>query len=128
VKAMSKQNETRDYWSDCGQVYFLNGWGWGLTEKGQRISLGREEDIMRFFETAKLNGNLHPKQKEALNWILAYRKEEGFGESTSGTTGMERKGDYGTIRRKSKATRSLTSRERIPLRLPRAKNKSLSGK
>jgi hypothetical protein len=125
---MSKQSETRDYWSECGQVFFLDGWGWGLTEKLQRICLGREEDILKFFQTGELNGNLHPQQKEALSWILEYRKEQGYGGSSTGTAGVEREGNNGAFRRKSKATRSLTSRERIPLRLSRTKNKSLPGK
>jgi hypothetical protein len=125
---MSKQTETRDYWSECGQVFFLDGWGWGFTEKGQRICLGKEEDILRFFKTGELNGDLHPRQKEELKWILEYRKEQGYGESATGAAGMERKGDNGATRRKPKATRSLTSRKRIPLRLSRTKNKSLSRK
>jgi hypothetical protein len=121
-------DKRRDYWSDCGQVFFLDGWGWGLTEKCQRICLGKEEDILKFFETGELNGDFHPKQKRELSWILEYRKEQGYGQSTSRTAGMEREGNNGVIRRKSKAIRSLTSRERIPLRLSRTKNKSLSRK
>ena len=128
MKAMSKQSETRDYWSDCGQVYFLDGYGWGLTEKCQRIGLGKEEDILKFFATSEMTDNLHPQQKEALNWILEYRKEEGLGESTTGTAGMERTGNNGAFRRKPKATRLLASRKRLPLRLSRTKNKSLSRK
>ena len=121
-------DKQKDYWSECEQVFFLDGWGWGSTEKGQRICLGREEDILRFFKTGELNGDLHPRQKEELKWILEYRKEEGFGESNTRTAGLERKGNNGAIGRKPKATRSLTSRQRIPLRPPRTKNKSLSSK
>jgi len=25
--------ETKDYWSECGQIFFLNGGGYGLTLK-----------------------------------------------------------------------------------------------
>lgn len=127
MKTMSKQSETRDYWSECGQVYFLDGWGWGLTKKLRSIPLGKEEDILGFFETGELNGNLHPRQREALKWIFDYRKEQGYGTATR-TASMEREGNNGAFRRKSKAIRSLTSRKRIPLCLSRTKNKSLSGK
>ena len=120
-------NKPSDYWSECGQVYFLDGWGWGLTDEYQRICLGKEGDILKLFETGQLDGDLHPRQKEALNWILEYRKEEGFGEPTSGAS-VEREGNNGATRRKSKAARPLTPRERLPLRLSRTKNKSLSRK
>ena len=120
---MANQAETKDYWSECGQVYFLDGWGWGLTEKGHTIGLSKEKDILKIFETGQLNGDLHPKQKEALNLILDYRKEEGYG---SGTGSMERDGDNGTAGRKPKAIRPLKKRKRLPLRPSRTKNKSLS--
>ena len=79
-------DKQKEYWSDCNQVYFLDGWGWGFTEKGQRICLGKEEDILRFFEVRQLNGHLHPEQKDALNWILQYRKEQGYGEQPNNGT------------------------------------------
>jgi hypothetical protein len=82
----SMSDKQRDYWSDCSHVFFLDGYGWGLTEKCQRIYLGEEENILRFFETGELNGNLHPRQKEVLNWILEYRKEQGFGEQSDDRT------------------------------------------
>jgi len=121
-------DKQRDYWSDCSQLYFLDGYGWGLTEKCQRICLGEEEAILRFFETGELNGNLHLKQKEVLNWILEYRKEGSYGTPTAGTASMERTGNNGAFRCKPKATRLLTPRKRLPLRSPRSKGKSLSCK
>jgi hypothetical protein len=121
-------DKRREYWSECNQVYFLDGYGWGLTDKCQRICLGKEKDVLNFLETGILNGNFHPKQKEILNWILEYRKDAGYGESDTGTANMERGGNNGASRDKSKPTRLSKTRKRLPLRSFRSKNKNLSGK
>jgi len=42
-------------WSDDGQVCFIDGYGWGLTENLKTISLGKEEDTKKFFETGVIN-------------------------------------------------------------------------
>ena len=60
---MAKQNERRDYWSECEQVYFLDGWGWGFNENGYRICFGKEEDVIKALETGQLDDDLHPKQR-----------------------------------------------------------------
>lgn len=122
---MAKQTERRDYWSECEQVYFLDGWGLGLTENGYRISLGKEEDVLMALETEQLNDDLQPKQREVMNWVLDYRKENGYG---SGKGSMEREGDNGATGRKPKSTRQSKKSKRLPLRLPRTKNKSLSSR
>ena len=111
---MSKQSETRDYWSECGQVFFLDGYGWGFTEKGPRICLGREEDILRFFKTGQLNGDLYPKQKEELSWVLEYRKEQGYGEQSGN------RADRLDRRRPDKVTRHNKENIRQPKERKRA--------
>ena len=114
MEMMNKQSETRDYWSECGQVYFLDGWAWGLTEKCQTIPLGREEEVLKFFETGELNGNLHPQQKEVFNWILEYRKEQGFGvQSYDRTEHLDR-------RRPGQVTRHHKENVRQPKKRKRA--------
>jgi hypothetical protein len=113
-KIMSDKH--RDYWSDCEQVYFLDGYGWGLTDKCQRICLGKEEDILKFFETGELNGNFHPKQKEVLNWILEYRKEN-YGESNNEPKkpSAVRSRPAGAVKRREAHTRQTKTRKRLPI-------------
>ena len=116
------------YWSECGQICFVDGKGYGLTPELRSICLGEEEDIKKFFDTSELNGKLNPTQRQVLTGILEYRQEEGIGQSTTGTTGMERAGNNGATRRKPKATRLLASRKRLPLRPSRTKGQGLSCK
>ena len=118
----------KDYWSNCGQIFFTSGFGWGLTNKLDNICLGKEDDIKKFFETGELNNKLHPTQREVLNQILDYRKEQGIGTTDTRAVDMERTGNNGTSKRKPKAVRLLTSRKRLPLRPSCTKGKSLSRK
>jgi hypothetical protein len=112
---MSKHSETRDYWSDCEQVYFLDGYGWGVAATGDRICLGKEEDILNFFETGELNKDLHPKQREVLMQIKEYREENGFGESNIGTKSVVGESAARTSRNRQKNTRLLETRKRLSL-------------
>ncbi len=107
-------DKQRDYWSDCSQVYFLDGYGWGITEKGGRICLGLEEDILRFFETGELNGKFHQKQEEVLLRITEFRKEEEYGESTIRTANLVRANNNGGAGANKKAVRLPTARKRLP--------------
>ena len=118
----------KDYWSDCVLIFFTGGFGWGLTDKLDNICLGNEDDIKKFFETGELNNELHPTQRQVLNAILDYRKEQGIGTTDTRAANMERAGNNGASRRKPKATRLLTPRKRLPLRPSRTKGKSLSRK
>ena len=119
--------EPRDHWSECGQIFFHYGKGYGLTDILQTICLGNEEDIKRFFESGELNNELNPTQRQVLNGILDYRKEQGIGTTDTRAANMERAGNNGASRHKPKATRLLTPRKRLPLRPSRTKAKSLSG-
>jgi len=114
----------KDYWSECGQIFFHYGVGYGLTKELRSIPLGSEEGIQEYFETDKLNDQLHPIQKDVLQEILDYRKEQGIGNIR--TTGMERAGNNGASRHKPKAARPLTTRKRLSLRPSRTKGKGLS--
>ena len=122
------EKKTKDYWNECVLVFFCDGKGYGLTDTLQTICLGCETDIKKFFETGELNDKLNPTQRQVLNEILDYRKENGIGTTDTGATDMERAGNNGASRRKSEATRLLTARKRLPLRPSRTKAKSLSGK
>ena len=123
---MSKE-EKKDYWSECGQIFFHYGQGYGVTSQLHSIPLGREEDIKRYFKTGEHN-DLNPHQQEVLDQIITYRKEEGIGTEDIGATGMERAGDTGLTGDKTRAARPSKARKRLPLRPPRAKSKSVSGR
>ena len=125
---MSETKEKPDYWSECDQIFFHYGKGYGLTPELKTICLGNEEDIKRFFDTGELNNELNPTQRQVLNQIQEYRKEQGIGTTDTRAADMERAGDNGATRRKPKAARLLTARKRLPLRPPRTKNKNLSSK
>ncbi len=116
LRESNQQKEPKGRWSDCGQIFFCDGKGYGLTEGLRTICLGSENDIKKFFETGELNDKATPIQRQVLAAILDYRKEEGYGQSDTGGAGMERAANYGASRRKPKATRSLASRKRFPLR------------
>ena len=122
------EREPKDYWSDCGQIFFTGGKGHGLTDTLQTICLGNESDIKKYLDTGELNDNFNPTQRQVLAQIIEYRKEEGIGTTATRAAGMERAGNDGASRHKPKATRPLEARKRLPLRPPRTKNKSLSGK
>ena len=116
--------EPRDYRSECGQIFFHYGKGYGLTDHLRNICLGNGEDIERFLETGELGKEFNKTQVQVLNSILGYRKEQGIGNT--GAKDMERAGNHGASRCKPKATRPFTPGKRLPLRPPRTKGKSLS--
>ena len=122
------KKEARDYWSECGQIFFHHGKGYGLTETLETVCLGKEGDIKKFFDTGELNNELNPTQKQVVSGILDYRKEQGIGTTDTRAADMERAGNNGASRRKPKAARLLASRKRLPLRPSRTKGKSLSRK
>ena len=122
------EKEPRDYWSDCGQVFFHYGKGYGVTDTLQNICLGNESDIKKLLDTGEASDSFNHKQLEVLKQIIIFRREEGIGTTATRAADMERAGDNGASRRYQKAARLLTARKRLPLRPPRTKNKSLSRK
>ena len=74
-----QRTEPIDHWSDCGQVFFHYGKGYALTEDLRSICLGREEDILKAFETGRTNENHTPLQREVISGII--EKEDGLGQS-----------------------------------------------
>lgn len=107
------------YWSDCGQVFYLDGWGYGLTDTLQTICAGREEDIKRFFETGQLNNELCPTRRQVLMQIKEYREEQGIGIRE---TNMVRAGNDGASGGQQKAIRPFTPRKRLALRTSHQKH------
>lgn len=122
------EKEPKDYWSECGQIFFCYGKGYGLTDTLRTICLGNEDDIRKFLDTRELNNELNSSQRQVLSGILDYRKEQGIGTTDTRATDMERAGNNGASRHKPKAAKPPTIRKRLPLRPSRTKGKSLSGK
>ena len=120
-----RQPEPKDGWSEDGQIFFHYGEGYGLTEDLHTICLGKKEDIEKFFSTGEINKALSPTQIEVLTQIKENRKERGIGESNTRTASLQRGSHNGASRRKQKATRHLTARKGLSLRLSRKKSKSL---
>ena len=116
VTESKQQKEPKGRWSDCGQIFFEGGEGYGLTATLQTICLGKEDDIKKFFSTGEINKELNSTQIQVLTQIQEYRKGEGYGQSDTGGAGMERAANYGAVRGKQKTTRPLASRKRFPLR------------
>ena len=119
------EKDHKDYWSDDGQICFVDGKGYGLTPELKSICLGDEQDILNALNGGKIKEDLTLLQRQVLTGILEYRQEEGIGTTDTRTADMERAGDNGASRRKPKTTRLFTARKRFPLRPPRTKGKSL---
>ena len=120
--------EPKDYWSECGQIFFHYGKGYGLTDSLQTICLGNEDDIKKFLETGELNNELNQTQRRVLSGILDSRKEQGIGTTDTRAADMVRAGNNGAFRHKPKAARLPAIGKRLPLRPSRTKDKGLSGK
>jgi len=69
------EGKTRDYWSDCGLIAFVDGRGWGLDEEGNTWCLGRECDVLKAIETGELPDYLTPTERQVLSHVLELRKE-----------------------------------------------------
>lgn len=122
----TEDKQAPSHWSEDGQIFFNDNFGWGLTTNLKTIPLGKEDDIRGFFETGKLNDDLKPIQRQVLNEIVEYRKELGFNGTGKGN--MVRAGDDGIVGDTEKTNGLLTQRKRLPMRSYRTKNKGLSTK
>jgi hypothetical protein len=71
--------DDRDSWSDCGQVNYISGSGWGLTSTLKSVCLGNQADIEKALKDGKVPGDATPIQRDAWKWILEYRRSEGYG-------------------------------------------------
>ena len=75
MKPTQDERKTRDYWSDCRLISFVDGKGWGLDEDGKTWPLGREADVLRAIETGELPDYLTPQERRVLSHVLELRKE-----------------------------------------------------
>ena len=107
--------DTRNYWSDCGQVFFCDGKGYGLTDTLRTICLGNEDDIKKFFDTGELNNGISSTQRQVLNKILEYRKEVSSGQSFKPVRAI-RSVFARTLKRRATHTKQAAPRKRLPVR------------
>ncbi|HEX74865.1 MAG TPA: hypothetical protein G4N93_06980 [Dehalococcoidia bacterium] len=121
---MAPTKETKDYWLDYGVVFIHRGVGFGLTERLENISLGKEADILKAFVAGEINENLNPIQRDTLMKLLEYRKQEAIlnGDTESDMVG---KGNDGVIGSDQKATRRLAHRQGLAVRSSKQKGKDL---
>ena len=75
MRSAKDNRKTRDYWSDCGLINFVDGIGWGLDETGKTWCLGNESDVLKAIETGELPDYLIPQKRRVLSHILELRKE-----------------------------------------------------
>lgn len=111
------EKETRDYWSDYGQIFFHYGKGYGLTPELKTICLGREEDIKKFFDTGELNNQLNLTQRQVLRQVFEYRQEL---KDNGRTVEIKRPGNFRsrptrTFKRRAANTRQAKARKRVPV-------------
>jgi len=81
--------EQKASWSDCGQIFFCDGKGYGLTDTLQTICLGTEQGIRDFMVGEESSAEFSPAQKQVLTKIREYRKE-----LLNGTANIKRPGSF----------------------------------
>jgi hypothetical protein len=75
MKPVKDERKTREYWLNCGLIYFLDGRGWGLDEECRTWCLGQEPDVLKAMATGELSANLTSQQRRILCHVLEQRKE-----------------------------------------------------
>ena len=115
---MEEQPKTN--WSDCQQIFFIYGIGYGLTENLTTIRLGKEEDVKKFFETGELD-TFNMRQRQVLLQIKEYR-EELYGTGESNLVGASIDGTFGGNK---ETTRQTTPRKRLASRSSKQKGKNI---
>jgi len=116
----TKEKDTRTYWSDCEQVFFTCGKGYGLTEQLSTICLGSEDEVKKALDTGGLTGEFTLVQRQVLMGILEYRKE--LSSEQSGAIikrpGAVRSRPSGTVKRRKANLRHHQVRKRVALHSP----------
>ena len=69
------KRKTKDYWSDCYLINFIDGSSYGLDETGRTWPLGKEVDVLKAMDTGELPDYLTPQQRRVLCHVLELRKE-----------------------------------------------------
>jgi len=123
--------KTRSFWSGDGQVFFTDGYGWGLhlvdvpsgdgrgRYEVKHISLGKEEDVLAVLNGAPITDALAPVQREVLARIVGNREEgskNGRDEAAIRAPRLLRTGFIRTLRSRQKGIRRLKAGERLSFR------------
>jgi hypothetical protein len=107
------------YWSDCGQVQFIDGRGYGIDVTGRTLDIGREADILKAFATGEIASDLCLDRAKILKGILKYRKEltDGDTKHRTGKASLERGRFTRPLRADTAAARPPPAHARFPLRV-----------
>ena len=101
------EKKTKDYWSSGEQIYFVDGWAWGLDEKSRTVCLGREYDFNQYLETDEIPEYLPPIGRKIWKEVK---------ENECGTGSVERSGDDKVVGRNKRTNRQTAKGGRITLR------------
>ena len=112
--------ETKDHWSDCGQVFFCDGIARAVDADLRTIPLGKEGIINSALKTNTIPEGLMPQQREVLEWIINFRKEKGYGEQDKQTDIVTPRSPVGsrplrTVQHREAHPRQPASKQRFPL-------------
>lgn len=118
VVSNEKAVTTTDHWSDCGQVHFCGGKGYGISSALKTVCVGNEAEILEAFVTGKIPEGLNETQKQVLRDILAYRKEEmahGRKQPQIKRPGAVRSKPTRTFEHRAATTRQPPPRKKLPI-------------
>ena len=101
---MNVEEQTKDSWSEEGQVFFTGNFGYGITEQLQTICLGKGENIKHFFKTRELSNEFNPIQRQLLREIQVCRKEQLSGKPGDTTESTRKKQAIGTGGKRARLT------------------------
>ena len=114
----TKEKDTRTYWSECEQVFFTGGKGYGLTEQLSSIYLGSEDAVKTALDTGELTGEFTPVQRQILSGIQEYRKELFSEQPNIKRPGAVRSRPSGAVKRRKANLRHYQVRKRVALHSP----------
>ena len=108
------EKEHKDYWSDCGQVFFTGGRGYAVAPDGAKVDISKEADILKAFATSEIASDLCADRIAVLEQILEYRREVKDNERTNK---VKRPGDFrsrpiGIIKHREANLRHPSARKR----------------
>lgn len=115
--ATTRKGEKKDYWSNCGQVFFTGGKGYGLTPSLETICLGEQQDIEAYLAGGTMQDNLTPVQRQTLVEIGELTKEK---DNHARTTEVRRPSAVrsrpaGAVKRRAAKPRRPAKRKRLPV-------------
>jgi hypothetical protein len=112
----SQREGTRSYWSEPdGQIFFVDGRGYGIAKDLRTVCLGKEGEIWRYLNEGILPDTTPATVRQILRGIKEYRKELLNGANQPRTAGMERTKPLRTIGYRKKNFRRTPIRKRLSI-------------